>query len=68
MLNGGVLDQSTISVTSNDTEAPKLANIKPNQATTSTPAEHHDDEIEQEGESLPKDLRELRATLAERES
>ncbi|GAA5957747.1 hypothetical protein JCM3765_003753 [Sporobolomyces pararoseus] len=47
MLNGGVLDQSTISVTSDDTEAPKLANIKPNSSTT-TAADHHGDEIEQE--------------------
>ena len=51
MLNGGVLDQSTISVTSDDTEAPKLANIKPNSSTTATTAaDHHGDEIEQEGE------------------
>ncbi|GAA5902614.1 uncharacterized protein JCM6883_007185 [Sporobolomyces salmoneus] len=53
MLNGGVLDHSTISVTSNDTPAPKLANIQPNSpsttATTSpSGADHHSDEIEQE--------------------
>ncbi|GAA6016415.1 hypothetical protein JCM11491_002404 [Sporobolomyces phaffii] len=47
MLNGGVLDHSTIQVTSSDTEAPKLANIKPNPAVEH---EHdkHGDEIEQE--------------------
>jgi len=52
MLNGGVLDQSTISVHSNDVAAPKLANVQPNtaaNATASTSGDHHD-EIEQEGE------------------
>ncbi|GAA5937842.1 uncharacterized protein JCM15063_002139 [Sporobolomyces koalae] len=55
MLNGGVLDHETISVTSNDTAAPKLANIKPNSPSTSVPtaestsdAEKHHDEIDQE--------------------
>jgi len=49
MLNGGVLDHSTISVTSNDTEAPKLANIKPISPSTTTAEEKHGDEIDQEG-------------------
>jgi len=48
MLNGGVLDHSTISVTSNDTEAPKLANIKPISPSTTTAEEKHGDEIDQE--------------------
>ncbi|GAA6064549.1 hypothetical protein JCM10212_000370 [Sporobolomyces blumeae] len=50
MLNGGVLDNSTISVTSTDTAAPKLANVQPT-STASTkpedPATTHD-EIDQE--------------------
>jgi len=43
------LDHSTISVTSNDTEAPKLANIKPNSPSTAHAEEKHGDEIDQEG-------------------
>ncbi|GAA5880095.1 hypothetical protein JCM16303_001211 [Sporobolomyces ruberrimus] len=55
MLNGGVLDHSTISVTSEDTEAPKLANVgvkstaSPVASTSaSVEGDKHGDEIDQE--------------------
>lgn len=48
MLNGGTLDSSTISVTSEDTAAPSLANIKPVASNAETPAEKDHSEIEQE--------------------
>ncbi|ORY73878.1 hypothetical protein BCR35DRAFT_281487 [Leucosporidium creatinivorum] len=48
MLNGGTLDGSTISVTSEDVEAPALANVKPVESTAQTPSEKEGHDVEQE--------------------
>lgn len=48
MLNGGTLDGSTISVTSEDVEAPALANVQPVQSTAQTPSEKEGHDVEQE--------------------
>lgn len=48
MLNGGTLDGSTITVTSEDVEAPSLANIKPVATTAQTPSEKEGHDVEQE--------------------
>lgn len=48
MLNGGTLDGSTILVTSEDVEAPALANVKPVESTAQTPSEKEGHDVEQE--------------------
>lgn len=48
MLNGGTLDSSTITVTSEDTAAPSLANVKSVTSSAQTPAEKDESEISQE--------------------
>jgi hypothetical protein len=49
MLNGGTLDGSTITVTSEDVETPSLANVKPTESTAQTHAEKEGHDVEQEG-------------------
>ncbi|GAA5903918.1 hypothetical protein JCM6882_001349 [Rhodosporidiobolus microsporus] len=48
MLTGGILEGQEITVSSDDVEAPKLANVKPLESTAQTPAEKDGHEIEQE--------------------
>ena len=48
MLNGGTLDGSTISVTSDEVATPSLANVQPVKSTAQTPAEVDGHDIEQE--------------------
>ncbi|GAA5842635.1 hypothetical protein JCM11251_007747 [Rhodosporidiobolus azoricus] len=48
MLTGGVLEGKEITVSSDEVEAPKLANVKPIESTAQTPAEKNGEEIEQE--------------------
>jgi hypothetical protein len=51
MLNGGTLENSQITVSSQDTETPELANVKPTQSTAQTHAEKEGHDIDQEGQS-----------------
>ncbi|KAL8277145.1 hypothetical protein RQP46_010473 [Phenoliferia psychrophenolica] len=48
MLNGGTLEGNVITVTSDEVEAPKLANATPVESTAQTPSEKEGHDVEQE--------------------
>lgn len=49
MLNGGTLEGSVITVSSDELETPPLANAKPVESTAQTPSEKEGHDVEQEG-------------------